>query len=87
MFQEKRRFKMVFIDGSDYQLEEVEHLYKPLENEDVYNWFEAGYNVVQLANDMAANKDDYTEEEMEDTIEKMACYCSFCSSGNIFFDI
>ena len=36
MFQERRRFKIVFIDGSDYQLEEVEHLYQPLENEDVY---------------------------------------------------
>lgn len=36
MFQERRRFKMVFIDGSDYQLEEVEHLYQPLEDENVY---------------------------------------------------
>ena len=42
-----------------------------LANEDIYNWFEAGYNVVQLANDMAANKDDYTEEEMEAAIEEM----------------
>ena len=36
MFQERRRFKMVFVDGSDYQLEEVEHLYQPLEDENVH---------------------------------------------------
>ena len=31
-----RKFKLVFVDDSDYQLEEIENLYQPLENEDVY---------------------------------------------------
>ena len=42
-----------------------------LANEDIYNWFEANYNVVQIVNDMAANKDKYTEEDMEVMIESI----------------